>query len=153
NYNSTTCNVITVAWLIDVGITATSAADPKNGRQSIRLQGTVGNNNRNGIIAMNFDLKGIKTVAVSHGIYPAAAETGNVNPTVFTVEVSRDGGGTYTPIGTGEVDKSGTSLETTVFGVNAGLGENVRIRIVTTSMPFANNKRPRINIDDSHFKF
>src|SRR5690606_9693905 len=116
-------------------------------------QGTVGNNNRNGIIAMNFDLKGIKTVAVSHGIYPAAAETSNVNPTVFTVEVSRDGGNTYTPVGTGEVDKSGTSLETTVFEINAGLGENARIRIVNTSVPFSNNNRPRINIDDIHFKF
>lgn len=153
NYDSKNMNFITGSWLIDGGITATSAADPKNGRQSIRLQGTVGNNNRNGIIAMNFDLKGIKTVAVSHGIYPAAAETGNVNPTVFTVEVSRDGGNTYTPIGTGEVDKSGTSLETTVFEVNAGLGENVRIRIVNTSLPFANNNRPRINLDDIHFKF
>src|SRR5690606_12082267 len=74
NYDSKNMNFITGSWLIDGGITATSAADPKNGRQSIRLQGTVGNNNRNGIIAMNFDLKGIKTVAVSHGIYPAAAE-------------------------------------------------------------------------------
>lgn len=153
NYDAKNMNFITGSWLIDGGITATSAADPKNGRQSIRLQGTVGNDNRNGIIAMNFDLKGIKTVAVSHGIYPAAAETGNVNPTVFTVEVSRDGGNTYTPVGTGEVDKLGTSLETTVFEVNAGLGEDVRIRIVNTSVPFANNSRPRINIDDIHFKF
>src|SRR5690606_41493963 len=70
NYDSKNMNFITGSWLIDGGITASSAADPKNGRQSIRLQGTVGDNNRNGIIAMNFDLKGIKTVAVSHGIYP-----------------------------------------------------------------------------------
>src|SRR5690606_14258714 len=48
NYDSKNMNFITGSWLIDGGITATSAADPKNGRQSIRLQGTVGNNNRNG---------------------------------------------------------------------------------------------------------
>src|SRR5690606_39155869 len=53
---------LTGARLIGGGITAISAADQKNGRQSIRLQGTVGNNNRNGIIALNFDLRGIKTV-------------------------------------------------------------------------------------------
>lgn len=152
-YDAKNMNFHTGSWLIDGGITATSAADPKNGKQSIRLQGTVGNSVRNGIIAMNFDLKGVKSVSVSHGIYPAAAEVGNINPTVFTVEISKDAGQSYTAIGTAEVNKLGTTLETTSFEVNAGFGETVRLRIVNTSIPFSNNNRPRINIDDIHFKF
>lgn len=153
DYNSKVMNFITGAWTIDGGITATSASDPKNGKQSIRLQGTVGNNLRKGIIAMNFDLKGVKTVSVSHGIYPAAAEVGNINPTVFNLEVSKDGGKSYTVVGTATINTKSTTLTKTDFMINAGFGEEVRFRIVNTSTPFANNSRPRINIDDIHLKF
>lgn len=153
NYDSKIMAFATGPWLIDGGITATSTADPKNGKQSIRLQGTVGNANRNGIIAMNFDLKGVKTISVSHGIYPAAAELANINPTVFNLEISRDAGQTYQLVGTAEVDIQSRSLSTHTFSVDAGFNEPVRIRIVNTSVPFANNSRPRINIDDILFKF
>ncbi|ERJ61128.1 DUF5689 domain-containing protein [Sphingobacterium paucimobilis] len=153
NYDAKSMNFVTGSWLVDGGITATSTADPKNGKQSIRLQGTVGNSKRNGIIAMNFDLKGVKTIAVSYGIYPAAAETGNVNPTVFALEMSKDGGASYTLVGTTEIDNKSTVLSTVQFPINAGFSENVRFRIVNTSLPFANNNRPRINIDDVHFNF
>ncbi len=153
NYDAKLMNFITGSWLIDGGITATSASDPKNGKQSIRLQGTVDNPKRNGVIAMNFDLKGVKAVAVSYGIYPAAAETGNINPTVFTVEMSKDGGTSYTAIGTTEIDNKSTVLSTVQFPVNAGFSESVRLRIVNTSIPFSNKNRPRINIDDIHFNF
>lgn len=153
NYDTKVMNFITGAWTIDGGITATSAADPKNGRQSIRLQGTIGNALRTGIIAMNFDLKAVKSISVSHGIYPAAAELANVNPTVFALEISRDGGVTYNLLGTVEVDTKFTGLKTSSFTVDAGFSENTRFRIVNTSIPFANNSRPRINIDDIFFKF
>lgn len=153
NYDTKVMNFVTGAWIIDGGITATSASDPKNGKQSIRLQGTIGNALRNGIVAMNFDLKGIKTVSISHGIYPAAAELANVNPTTFGVEISKDGGKTYTLIGSAEVDIKSTSLKKTEFNVSAGFSEDVRLRIVNTSIPFTNNSRPRINIDDVFFKF
>lgn len=153
NYDRKVMQFITGAWTIDGGITATSAADPKNGKQSIRLQGTVGNDKRNGLMAMNFDLKGVKSISVSHGIYPAAAELANINPTVFSVEVSKDGGQTYQVLGTATVDTKSTALSTSTFSVNAGFNEDVRFRVVNTSVPFANNNRPRINIDDILFKF
>ena len=153
NYDSKVMTFVTGAWVIDGGITATSTADPKNGKQSIRLQGTVGNANRNGMIAMNFDLKGVKTVSVAHGIYPAAAELANVNPTVFNVEASKDGGQTYQLVGAVEIDVQSRSLSSNTFPINAGFNEPVRIRIVNISQPFANNSRPRINIDDILFKF
>jgi len=153
NYDSKIMNFSTGPWVVDGGITATSGSDPKNGKQSIRLQGTVGNAKRNGILAMNFDLIGVKTLSVSHGIYPAAAELANVNPTEFTVEVSKDGGLTYSSIGSAEINTKSTSLGKTDFIVNARITEPVRIRIVNTSIPFSNNNKPRINIDDIHFKF
>lgn len=153
DYNVKVMNFITGSWTIDGGITATSSSDPKNGKQSIRLQGTVENTLRNGIIAMNFDLKGVKAVSISYGIYPAAAEVGNVNPTVFQLEVSRDSGATYTVVGTGEIDNKSITLSKTEFQINATFSENIRLRIVNTSIPFANKNRPRINIDDIHFKF
>jgi len=141
-------------WLIDGGITAATASDLKNGKQSIRLQGTVGNAKRNGIIEMEFDLKAVKTLRISHGIYPAAAETSNVNPTTLDIEVSKDGGKTYTLVKQVEVDIDRNSpLKTDIINVNAGFSENVRFRIVNSSTPFANNNRPRINVDDILFEF
>ena len=153
DYNAKVMNFITGSWTIDGGITATSAADPKNGKQSIRLQGTIGNENRQGIIAMNFDLNGIKTINISHGIYPAAAEVANINPTTFRLEISHDQGKTYTSIGSAEIDTQSNSLMTTEFKIDAGFSQATRIRIVNSSLPFANGNKPRINIDDIHFTF
>lgn len=153
NYDSKVLNFTTGPWSISGGITAATADDRKNGKQSIRLQGTVGNNNRQGIIAMNFDLKGVKTISVSHGIYPASAELNNVNPTVVALEMSKDGGQTYTRVGTAEIDTQYAGLKTTVFEVNNGFSEEARFRIVNISQQFSNNNRPRINIDDIFFTF
>ncbi|WP_316809827.1 DUF5689 domain-containing protein [Pedobacter heparinus] len=140
-------------WIIDGGITANTAADLKTGLQSIRLQGTVDNNTRKGIVTMNFDVKAVKSIKISHGIYPAAAETGNVNPTTLNVEISRDGGNTYSLLEQLEVDIKSTTLKTNIIPVNAGFSENVRFRIVNSSTPFANKNKPRINIDDILFLF
>src|SRR5690606_15578711 len=135
------------------GITATSSADLKTGKQSIRLQGTTTLANRKGILAMNVNLKGVKRIRISHGIYPAAAETSNINPTTFNVEISRNNGASYTLLKQIEVDIKGTSLKTDVIEVNAGKAEDVRFRIVNSSTPFTNNNRPRINLDDLIFEY
>ena len=153
NYNVKTLEFRTGSWTIDGGITASTAADLKHGKQSIRLQGTIGNEQRNGIIAMEFDVLGVQTISVSHGIYPASAETSNVNPTVFDIEVSRDGGKTYTLLRQVEVDIHSGELKTEKVNVNAGFDEALRFRIVNSSIPFNNNNRPRISIDDIFFEF
>lgn len=153
NYDKKVMTFITGDWIIDGGITAASAADPKNGKQSIRLQGNINNPNRNGIIEMVFDVKGVKTISVSHGIYPAAAEVANENPTVFSLEISKDKGQSYEVVGEVEIDTQSRTLSTSTFEINGSFGEAMRFRIVNTSLPFANNNRPRINIDDIVFDF
>lgn len=152
-YDVKTLAFKTGGWIIDGGITANTAADLKTGLQSIRLQGTVDNNTRKGIVTMNFDVKAVKSIKISHGIYPAAAETGNVNPTTLNVEISRDGGNTYTLLEQIEVDIKSAVLRTNTIPVNAGFSENVRFRVVNSSTPFANKNKPRINIDDILFLF
>ncbi|MFT2010945.1 DUF5689 domain-containing protein [Pontibacter sp. 13R65] len=143
----------TGVWTIDGAITAATAADMKNGAQSLRVQGTVGNDKRNGIISMNFDLQGVKSLRVSHGIYPASAEVANMNPTTLDVEISRDGGKTYTFLQQLTINVQSQTLITDEVAVNAGANEEVRFRFVNSSTPFANNNRPRINMDDVVFQF
>lgn len=153
NYDSKVLDFTTGSWTIDGGITATTSSDPKNGAQSIRLQGSISNPLRQGIIAMEFDLTGVKSINVSYGIYPANAEVTNVNPTVFDIEVSYDGGDSYSLVGTVEVDTSLRELRTSSFSIDAGFSEKTRFRIVNSSIPFTNGNRPRINIDDFVFNF
>lgn len=153
NYDNKILSFVTGEWTISGGITAGTASDPKNGAQSIRLQGTPSNPNRQGIIAMEFDLVGVQSIGISYGIYPAAAEVGNVNPTVFDIEISRDEGATYSLVGTVEIDVTLRELRSSTFSINAGFSEKVRFRIVNSSIPFANGNKPRINIDDFVFDF
>jgi len=153
NYDVKTLAFRTGNWTIDGGITAATAADLKTGLQSIRLQGHLTNANRKGIVTMEFDMKAVKTLKISHGIYPAAAETSNVNPTTLNVEISRDGGLTYVLLQQLEVDIKAATLKTDIIPVNAGFSENVRFRIVNSSTPFSNQNKPRINIDDVLFMF
>lgn len=148
-----TLNFVTGMWTIDGGITAATSSDPKNGAQSIRLQGNISNQTRQGIISMEFDLVGVKSISISYGIYPANAEVNNINPTIFDIEVSFDNGETYTPVGTVEVDTSSRDLSTSSFSIDAGFSKKVRFRIVNSSIPFTNGNKPRINIDDFVFNF
>ncbi len=152
-YDVKTLAFKTGPWIIDGGITANTTADPKNGLQSIRLQGTIDHPTRTGIISMGFDLTGVKRLRIAHGIYPAAAEVGNVNPTTLDVEASFDGGNTYQLLQQIEVDIKSAVLKTDEIMVNAAFGQAVRFRIVNSSAPFSNKNRPRVNVDDVLFIF
>lgn len=153
NYDTKIMDFLTGQWTISGGITGRTADDPKNGAQSVRLQGHTTNALREGIIAMEFDLVGVQSIGISYGIYPAAAEVNNVNPTVFDIEISRDGGATYSLVGTVEIDVNLRELRSSTFSIDAGFSEKVRFRIVNSSTPFANGNKPRINIDDFVFNF
>lgn len=153
NYDVKSLVFKTGSWTVDGGITATTSADLKTGAQSIRLQGSTTNDKRKGILAMDFDLQGVKNMRISHGIYPASAETSNINPTTLDVEVSKDGGSTYTLLKQLVIDTKSAVLITDQVEVKAAKTENIRIRVVNSSLPFANNNRPRINIDDIVFEY
>lgn len=151
SYDVKTLSLRTGSWILSGGITASTSADLKNGSQSIRLQGSIGNEDRNGILSMEFDLEGVKGIRFSHGIYPAGAETSNVNPTTVDVEISKDGGNTYSFLGQVTIDIQSDVLITDEFAVEADDEDEVRFRFVNTSAPFANNNRPRISLDDVIF--
>ena len=148
NYDTKTLDFKTGTWMLSGGITASTAADLKNGGQSIRLQGSTTNENRTGVLAMEFDVEKVKGIRLSHGIYPANAETSNVNPSTIDLEISRDNGATYEFISMFTIDINSDVLITEEVPVQVNAGEQVRFRIVNSSIPFENNNKPRISIDD-----
>lgn len=148
SYDEKTLSFKTGSWGLSGGITATSSADLKNGLQSVRLQGTTTNSLRSGILDMKFDVQGVKKIKVSHGIYPAAAELANVNPTTLELQISKNQGQTYVKVATLTINTQSTVLITDEIPLTLNETEMVRFRLVNTSIPFSSNNRPRINIDD-----
>lgn len=151
NYDTKTLDFKTGTWMLSGGITASTAADLKNGGQSIRLQGSITNENRTGVLAMEFDVENVKGIRLSHGIYPANAEVNNVNPTTIDLEISRDNGNTYEFVSMFTIDVHSDMLITEEVPVQVETGEQVRFRLVNSSTPFENNNKPRISIDDFTF--
>ncbi len=152
-YEEITAQFSTGSWTISGAITATSGYDKKTGTQSVRLQGTPGNNLKRGVIEMNFDLENVFKVSFNHGIYPASGELANTNPTTVALEMSVDGGLTYTVLGTATItirEKEDSTLDFAEFEVPQTDGP-ARFRVVNTSSPLDNGNQPRINIDDITF--
>lgn len=141
------------SWTISGGITATTGHDKKIGNQSIRLQGTIGDVEKRGIIEMNFDLENVMKVGFYHGIYPAGGELANTNPTTIALEISVDNGATYEQVGEVTVairDKEDSTIDFSEFEITE-TEKPVRFRFVNTSTPFENGNRPRVNIDGVTF--
>lgn len=151
NYDTKTLDFKTGTWMLSGGITASTAADLKNGGQSIRIQGSTTNENRTGILEMEFNVENVKGIRLSHGIYPANAEKNNVNPSTIDLEISRDNGQTYEFVSMFTIDVNSDVLITEEVPVQVGAGEEVRFRLVNSSIPFENNNKPRISIDDFTF--
>ncbi|MBA6153113.1 DUF5689 domain-containing protein [Gelidibacter maritimus] len=151
SYDTKTLDFKTGTWMLSGGITASTSADLKNGSQSIRLRGSITNENRTGILEMEFDVENVKGIRLSHGIYPANAEVNNVNPTTVDLEISRDNGNTYEFVSMFTIDVNSDMLITEEVPVQVETGEKVRFRLVNSSTPFGNNNKPRISIDDFTF--
>jgi endonuclease G len=116
------------AWYFDDALIGTLSTDRKNGSQSARIRNT-------GSIEMSFDLTaGASTVTVAHAVF------GTDGSSTWELQVSTDGGSTYTKVGS-TVTTSSTTLSTATFTVNAT--GNVRFAIVKTG-----GGTNRINIDD-----
>ncbi|RAV28432.1 hypothetical protein DN748_13700 [Sinomicrobium soli] len=153
-YDNHNLNLRTGSWRLSGGITAGTTADLKFGSQSIRLRGDLNNELRDGILEMQFDLQGVKGVRLSHGIYPASAEVSNVNPTTLDLEISYDQGSTYEFVASFTIDINSEVLITEEVTLDtADPDQNVRFRLVNSSVPFANNRKPRISIDDVIFLY
>ncbi len=116
------------SWHFDDALIGTSASDRKNGSQSVRIRNT-------GSILMNFDyVSGASSISVTHAVY------GTDGSSTWQLQVSTDGGATFTNAGSA-VTSSSTTLQTAVFTVS--ISGNVRVAVVKTG-----GGTNRINIDD-----
>jgi endonuclease G len=116
------------SWNFDDALIGVSTSDRKNGSQSVRIRNT-------GSIRMNFDYgSGATTITVAHAVYGADGSS------TWELQVSTNGGTTYTKVGS-TVTSSSTTLQTASFTVS--LSGNMRVAIVKTG-----GGANRINIDD-----
>jgi len=127
-YGDANVTLSTGAWDFNDALLGNSAADIKNGTQSVRL--------RTGDIAMNFDINGVTQISIKHAKYGTDAAS------TWQLLMSTDGGTTYTQLGS-TINETSTTLVTDSFKVS-----------VTTKVRFEIKKTgtTRINIDDIVFK-
>ncbi len=118
----------TGSWDFNDALIGSLAADLKDGNHSVRL--------RTGDIAMNFDISGVNTIYIKHGKYGTDASS------VWQLEISTDGGATYTQLGN-DIAENNTTLVTDSFKVSVKGKVRFEIKKAGTA---------RINIDDITFK-
>ncbi|OQP65401.1 endonuclease [Niastella vici] len=127
-YSAASVTLSTGSWYFDDALIGNLSTDRKNGTQSARIRNT-------GSIGMNFNFAdGASTVAVKHAVFSSDGSS------TWELQVSTDGGSTYTKVGS-TVTTSSTTLATATFTVN--IAGNVRFQIVKTG-----GGTNRINIDD-----
>ncbi|EOR93034.1 DNA/RNA non-specific endonuclease [Arcticibacter svalbardensis MN12-7] len=120
--------LLTGKWTLSDALIGNLAADAKNGTKSIRL--------RNGYVAMNFDVAGLKTLYIKHAKYGTDATS------TWQLLMSADGGKTYTQVGA-DISETSTTLVTDSFSVAATGKVRFQIKKIGTT---------RINLDDITFK-
>jgi len=127
-YAAASVTLSTGSWYFDDALIGNLSTDRKNGTQSARIRNT-------GSVGMNFNFAdGASTVAVKHAVFSTDGSS------TWELQVSTDGGSTYTKVGS-TVTTSSTTLATATFTVN--IAGNVRFKIVKTG-----GGTNRINIDD-----
>jgi hypothetical protein len=131
SYTAGVATLRTGDWTFDNAVLGALANDKFFGAQGARIRG-------GGFIAMNFDKpNGAGTITINAAMY--GSETG----ASFTLDISTNGGTSYTPVAGTPATLTAT-LTPYTFTVNqAG---NIRLRIGTTNTTVGQN--PRINIDD-----
>ena len=127
-YKLDTIQLATGKWILNDALVGATPADVKNGTKSIRL--------RNGSIAMNFDIAGLKMLYIKHAKY------GNDANSIWQLLISTDAGNSYTQLGT-DVNEMSTTLVTDSFKVTATGKVRIQIKKIGTT---------RINLDDITFK-
>jgi endonuclease G len=116
------------SWFLNNALFGTLASDQKNGTRSVRIRNL-------GSIRMNFDYSdGASTITVKHAVF------GSDHNSTWELQVSTDGGSTYTRIGS-PVTSTSSTLQTVTFTAN--ISGHIRVAIVKT-----NDDLNRINIDD-----
>src|SRR5688572_7829320 len=115
-------------WFFNNALIGTLASDKMNGAKSVRIRNI-------GSIRMNFDqAEGASTISIMHAVF------GSDGPSTWELQVSTDGGSSFSKVG-GSITSSNSTLQTTTFTVN--ISGTFRIAIVKTA-----GGTNRINIDD-----
>ncbi|WP_194831062.1 DNA/RNA non-specific endonuclease [Prolixibacter sp. SD074] len=127
-YAAANVTLNTGSWYFDDALIGNLSGDAKDGYQSVRL--------RNGNIAMNFDINGVKMLYVKH------AKFGNDGNSTWQLLMSDDSGSTYTQIGS-DISETSTTLKTDSFAISDTLA--VRFKITKSG-------DNRVNLDDITFK-
>lgn len=127
-YADANINLSTGSWDFNDALTGNLAADAKDGNKSVRL--------RTGSISMNFDVSGLTQLNFKHAKYGSDATS------TWKLEMSTDGGATYTQIGSDYTETSTALVNDSVKVVVTG---KVRFKFEKTGTT-------RINIDDITFK-
>ncbi|WP_158826503.1 DNA/RNA non-specific endonuclease [Mucilaginibacter lacusdianchii] len=125
-YASGNISLSSGTWYLNDGLIGSSAADAKDGRQSIRLR-------NKGRLKMNFDINGASAVTIQYAAYGKGSST-------WQLRVSTDGGRTFRQTGN-EVQTSSNELQTATFTINQQ--GPVRFEIRKTG-----SNKSRLNIDN-----
>lgn len=117
----------TGSWDFNDAVIGTLTTDVKDGSWAVRL--------RTGNISMNFDISGLTKLKFKHAKY------GSDGPSTFKLDISTDGGATYTQLGSDYTENSTTLVTDSVTITATG---KVRFKFEKTGTT-------RINIDDITF--
>lgn len=124
-------NMTTGSWNLDNALVGNLAADLKNGTKSIRM--------KTGTVTMNYDIKGLQMLYISHARY------GKDSSSTWQLLMSTDGGTTFSQLGNDMVEKS-TKMVLDSFKISTTASVRFRIKNVGST------KDTRINLDDITFK-
>jgi len=143
----------TGSWNLDGALVGSDKSDMKTGKKSVRIQGTKGNDKRNGLLTMNFDVKHLKTISVKSS-FTNFSDKQRVTATVpvalkasWELQYSKDGGKIFTKIGE-TINETDSILVNHTFIITDTAAQ--RFRIVNTS-EYNGSNRVRLSIDDITF--
>ncbi|WP_345954163.1 DNA/RNA non-specific endonuclease [Mucilaginibacter sp. PAMB04168] len=152
-YDVADVTISTGSWSMNGALLGSDAGDIRNGGKSVRIQGTKDNAKRNGNLAMNFDVTGLKSVIIKSSFANFADKqfVTATNPVAlkgsWELQSSKDGGKTYTKVGQ-TITETDIVLVAHTFQITDPAAQ--RFIIVNTS-DYNGSNRVRLSIDDITF--
>jgi len=152
-YDVAEATTITGTWSYNGALLGTDKGDIKNGKKSVRIQGTKDNVKRNGNLAMLFDVKHLTSISIKSSVanFSDKQFVTTTNPiplkASWELQSSKDGGKTYTKIGE-TIKETDTLLINHIFQITDTAAQ--RFIIVNTS-EYNGSSRVRLSIDDVIF--
>jgi endonuclease G len=137
------------AWNMDGALLGSDPNDTKDGKKSVRIQGTTGNTLRNGMITMDFDIKHLGSISIKAALSNFSDKAKGPTATLkghWELQLSADHGKTFTKVGSTHDCDTALTITKVVFTDTL----TKRFRIVNTS-DLNGTSKVRINVDDIEF--